>query len=330
MKSSSIDNQPRRHASSKQWIKRFSPVLQALLLLLSLSIAVEAQIRFGGGANQQKATPEEWQTVEKAIGKNGSMQPGDVFKIGLPRTDLAVTVRGVQINPVLALGSWVAFKRAGTMTMVMGDLVLTEAEVGPVMWSLQQDGIEQTALHNHILDESPRIMYMHISGHGDALKLAEAIRHALSYTKTPLEGSPTATLKRRAPEELDIRKVEQALGRSGKENSGVYQFSVPRAEKIMDGEIEVPPSMGVATAINFQPTGGGRAVITGDFVLIASEVNPVIRALRENEIAVTALHSHMLFESPRLFFMHFWANDAAVKLARGLRSALDKTNSAPH
>lgn len=330
MKSSSIDNQPKRHASSEQWVKGFSPVLQALLLILSLSIAGEAQIRFGGGANQQKATPEEWQPVEKAIGKNGSMQPGDVFKIGLPRTDLAVTVRGVQINPVLALGSWVAFKRAGTMTMVMGDLVLTEAEVGPVMWSLQQDGIEQTALHNHVLDESPRIMYMHISGHGDALKLAEAIRHALSYTKTPLEGSPTATLKRRAPEELDIRKVEQALGRSGKENSGVYQFSVPRAEKIMDGAIEVPPSMGVATAINFQPTGGGRAAITGDFVLIASEVNPVIRALRENEIAVTALHSHMLFESPRLFFMHFWANDAAVKLARGLRSALDKTNSAPH
>jgi hypothetical protein len=331
MKSSSIHNQPNRYESSEHWVKRFSPVPHALLLILSCSIAMEAQIRFGGGANQQIATPEEWQTVEKAIGKNGSMQPGDVFKIGLPRTDLEVTVRGVPINPVLALGSWVAFKRASTMAMVMGDLVLTEAEVGPVMWSLQQDGIEQTALHNHLLDESPRIMYMHISGHGDALKLAKAIRHALSYTKTPLEGRPTATtLKRRAPEQLDMHKVEQALGRSGKENGGVYQFSIPRAEKIMDGEIEVPPSMGVATAINFQPTGGGRAAITGDFVLIATEVNPVIRALRENEIAVTALHSHMLFESPRLFFMHFWANDDAVKLARGLRSALDKTNAAPH
>lgn len=330
MKSSGIHNQPNRYESSEHWVKRFSPVPHALLLILSCSIAMEAQIRFGGGASQQKATPEEWQTVEKAIGKNGSMQPGDVFKIGLPRTDLAVTVRGVQINPVLALGSWVAFKKAGTMTMVMGDLVLTEAEVGPVMWSLQRDGIEQTALHNHVLDESPRIMYMHISGHGDAVKLAEAIRHALSYTKTPLEGPPSVTLKRRALAELDLRKVEQALGRSGKENSGVYQFSIPRAETIMDGEIEVPPSMGVATAINFQPTGGGRAAVTGDFVLIATEVNPVISALRENEIAVTAVHNHMLFESPRLFFMHFWANDDAVKLARGLRSALDKTNSAPH
>jgi hypothetical protein len=173
-------------------------------------------------------------------------------------------------------------------------------------------------------------MYMHISGHGDALKLAEAIHRALSYTKTPLENSPTATLKRRASEELDMRKVEQALGRSGKESNGVYQFSIPRSEKIMEGELEVPPAMGVATAINFQPTGEGRAAITGDFVLTATEVNPVISALRENGIAVTALHSHMLSESPRLFFMHFWANDDALKLAHGLRTALDKTNSAPH
>ncbi len=330
MKSSNIDKQPSATMFIEWWIKRLGPVLPVLVLISSLAIVTtKAQIRFGGGAKQQQATPEEWQTVEKAIGKNGSMQPGGVFKIGLPRNDLTVTVRGVRINPVLALGSWVAFKKTGNMTMVMGDLVLTEGEVGPVMWSLQQDGIEQTALHNHVLDEAPRVMYMHISGHGDAFKLAEAIRHALSYTKTPLESPPTATLKKRAPEELDTRKVEQVLGRSGKENSGVYQFSIPRAEKIMEGEVEVPPAMGVATAINFQPTGGGRAAITGDFVLLAKEVNPVIRALRENGIAVTALHSHMLTESPRLFFMHFWANDDAVKLAHGLRSALDKTNSAP-
>jgi hypothetical protein len=328
MKSSSIHNQSGRYESGEQGVIRFSPVLQ-VLLLLSLSITAEAQIRFGAGAKQQKATPEEWQRVENAIGKNGSMQPGDVFKIGLPRNDLEVTVRGVRINPVLALGSWVAFKKTGNMTMVMGDLVLTEGEVGPVMWSLQQDGIEPTALHNHVLDESPRIMYMHISGHGDALKLAEAIHRALAYTKTPLEGPPSATLKRRQPADLDLQKIDKTLGRSGKENSGVYQFSIPRVEKIMDGELEVPPAMGVATAINFQPTGQGRAAITGDFVLIASEVNPLIHTLRENGIAVTALHSHMLFESPRLFFVHFWANDDALKLAHSLRAALDKTNSAP-
>jgi len=258
------------------------------------------------------------------------MQPGDVFKIGLPRTDLEVTVRGVQLNPVLALGSWVAFKKSANMTMVMGDLVLTEAEVGPVMWSLQESGIDMTALHNHVLDESPRVIYMHISGHGDSLNLAEAIHRALSYTKTPLGSPTTATLKKVGAVQIDMHQLELALNRTGKDNSGVYQFSIPRAEKIMEGDVEIPPAMGVATAINFQPIGEARAAITGDFVLVASEVNPVIHALRENGIAVTALHSHMLDESPRLFFMHFWANDDALKLARGLRSALDKTNSAPH
>jgi hypothetical protein len=283
-------------------------------------------------AQKTQTTPEEWKAVELAVGKAGSVQPGSVFKIGLPRTDLKVTVRGVSISPALALGSWIAFKKMGNDAVVMGDLVLTEDEVGPVMWSLQESGIEQSALHNHVFDEFPRVMYMHIHGHGDAAKLAAAIRRALAYTKTPFEPPSGATLKKRVPEiepeiEIDFHRVEQILGRQGKDNSGVYQFSSARAEKITDGEMEVPPSMGVATAINFQSTGGGRAAITGDFVLLAAEVNPVIHALRENGIAVTALHSHMLTESPRLFFMHFWANDEALKLARGLRAALDMTNS---
>ena len=157
--------------------------------------------------------------------------------------------------------------------------------------------------------------------------LPPAIRRALSYTKTPLGSQPGPTQKRGTTPEIDFSRIEQILGRSGKENNGVYQFSIARTEKITDGDMEIPPSMGVATAINFQPTGGGRAAITGDFVLLAAEVNPVIHALRANDIAVTALHSHMLSESPRLFFMHFWANDDSLKLARGLRDALDKTNS---
>jgi hypothetical protein len=127
---------------------------------------------------------------------------------------------------------------------------------------------------------------------------------------------------------FDQKRVEEALGRSGKVNGGILQFAVPRAETITDSGMSVPPSMGVATALNFQPTGNGKAAITGDFVLLGSEVNPVIKALRANGIAVTALHSHMLMENPRLFFMHFWANDDAVKLAKGLRAAVDATNSA--
>jgi Domain of Unknown Function (DUF1259) len=302
--------------------------LQLLLIILVFMSCTMAGAQVRNGTAPQSGAAD-WTAIEKAIGKRGSMQPGDVFKIALPRNDLNVTIRGVSINPVLALGSWVAFKKMGDQTAVMGDLVLTEGEVGPVMWSLQQDGIAQTALHNHVLDESPRIMYMHISGHGDASKLALAIKRALAYTRTPLEEpTSTAILKRRQTVELNTHRIEQALGRTGKDNNGVYQFSIARAEKVTEGEMEVPPSMGVATVINFQPTGKGRAAITGDFVLIAGEVNPVIRALRENGIAVTALHSHMLNEKPRLFFMHFWANGDALKLAHGLRAALDKTNSA--
>jgi hypothetical protein len=297
-----------------------SLVLAAVTLVLTY-----AAVMSKGNLNTQQSSALDWKTVEQALGKAGSMQPGDVYKVSLPRGDLKVSAGGVQVKAPLALGSWVAFKKMGTMTMVMGDLVLTEDEVTPVLTKLQEGGVEQTALHNHVLNETPRIMYMHIHAMGDGVKIAKAIHDALALTKTPFVSPASST----QGQDLDIntKQIDQIMGHSGKANGGVYQFSIARAEKIMDGNMEVPPSMGVAHAINFQPTGGGKAAITGDFVLIASEVNPVIRALRENGIAVTALHSHMLDESPRLFFMHFWANDDALKLARGLRAALDKTNS---
>jgi Domain of Unknown Function (DUF1259) len=265
----------------------------------------------------------DWTPVDQALGRKGAAQPGDVMKYSFPRSDLHVTAAGVAVKPALALGSWVAFKHvAGGHTMVMGDLVLGEDEVGPVMRALQQGGVEQTALHNHVLHESPRVMYMHISAHGDAAKIAQTIRTALGQSGTPL-GMPAAPAAASAID-LDTAAVARALGTAGKVNGGVYQVSVPRRETIREGRNEIPPSMGVATAINFQPTSSGKAAITGDFVMRASEVNAVIRALQQNGIEVTALHSHMLDEEPRLFFMHFWANDDAVKLAQGLRSALDK------
>ena len=277
-------------------------------------------------ANSQ-GSAGDWKGVESALGRSGSMQPGDVYKFGMPRKDMQVTVEGVAIKPGLALGSWVAFKKMGAEAMVMGDLVLIEDEVEPVMMKLQESGIEQTALHNHVLHESPRVMYMHISGHGDAVKMATAIHDALALTKTPAGGASPAA----KPTDFgfDTAQVDSILGHKGKDNGGIYQVAVPRAEKIMDGGMEVPPSMGTATAINFQPTGSGKAAITGDFVLLGKEVNPVIRALRSNGIEVTAVHSHMLTEEPRIFFMHFWANNDALKLAKGLKAALDKTNSAP-
>ena len=218
-----------------------------------------------------------------------------------------------------------AFKPvANGNSMVMGDIVLTEDEVAPVMEVLQTGGIKITALHNHLIGELPRVMYMHIHGMGNAASLGNAIHVAIATTKTPDAGAPAA-----APElDIDTKQIDQILGHSGKNNGGIYQVGVPRAEHITEAGMAIPNSMGVATALNFQPTGDGKAAITGDFVLLAKEVNPVIKALRENGIAVTALHSHMLQEQPRLFFMHFWANDDALKLAKGLRAALDQTNSA--
>jgi hypothetical protein len=277
----------------------------------------------------QQTGPVDWKSVEKALGKTGSMQPGDVYKVSFPRSDLKVTVAGLELKPALALGTWVAFKQMGSMTVVMGDLVLTENEVTPVLSKLQQGGVEPTALHNHVLNESPRVMYMHIHAMGDAVNIAKTIHEALALTKTPL-AAPTASAATAAIG-IDTKQIDQIMGQTGKDNSGVYQFSIARADEITDTgmgdhKMVIPPAMGLAQAINFQPTGGGKAAITGDFVLIASEVNPVIKALRENGIEVTALHSHMLTENPRLFFMHFWANDDALKLARGLRAGLDKVN----
>jgi len=273
-----------------------------------------------------QAAPD-WKTVEAAIGRPGQMQPGGVIKFGLPRKDLHITLEGVEIKPTLALGSWLAFERDGTAAMVMGDLVLTENEVQPVLLKLQESGIQSAAIHNHLIGESPRVLYMHIASHGDPAQMAKAIHDALALTKTPAPdaGTPSAPA---ADLGLDQKQVEQALGHSGKVNGGVLQVAVPRSETIHDSGMVVPPSMGVATALNFQPTGNGKAAITGDFVLLPAEVNPVIKALRQNGISVTALHSHMLTEEPRLFFMHFWANDNAIALAKGLRAALDLTNSA--
>ena len=271
------------------------------------------------------APRKDWKDVEEALGRAGSVQAGDVYKVSFPRADLTVVADGVTIKPTLALGSWAAFKDDGNgQAMAMGDVVLLEPEVTPVIDALQKGGIEQSALHNHLAGESPHVMYLHFSGHGDAAKLARTLHDALALTKTPMGPAPAPPANPTI--DLPTADLDRTLHASGKIAGGTYQFAVPRAEKIVEHGMEIPPSMGVATAINFQPTGNGRAAITGDFVMIAAEVNPVIRALRSGGIAVTALHSHMLDETPRLFFMHFWANDDAVKLATTLRRALDAMN----
>jgi hypothetical protein len=266
----------------------------------------------------------DWKAVEAAIGRPGVVQPGDVYRFNFPRGDMRVSAAGVSIKPAFALGGWVAMRATSDGVIAMGDLVLTDDELNPVIAKLQAGGIEQTAIHHHLMRESPRVYYVHIHGHGNPVKIAETVKSALALTKVP---PPAPAAAATGPLGIDTTALAQALGYTGRVNGGVYQVSVPRAEATRDGSFDVPPSMGLATAINFQPTGGGKAAITGDFVMIASEVNAVIKTLGENGIQVTSLHNHLLTEEPRLFFMHFWANDDALKLARGLRAALDKTNS---
>src|SRR3974377_464329 len=169
---------------------------------------------------------------------------------------------------------------------------------------------------------------MHILGPGARVKLAAALHTALAESNTPLAAAALAPAAAPPPIDLDTAAIDQTLGAKGANNGGVYQFGIPRAEPIKDNGMELPSPMGSANAINFQPTGGGKAAITGDFVLIAKEVNPVLRALREHGIEVTALHNHMLDDQPHLYFMHFWANDDARKLAEGLKAALAQINIA--
>jgi hypothetical protein len=271
-----------------------------------------------------------WQYVNEILGRNPPAS-GDVHRYGFPRSDLTVTLDGVTIKPTLALGGWVAFKPAHGGAMVMGDLVLLENEIKTVMTKLIEGGLEITAVHNHLLRANPATFYMHVGGHGDPVKMATAIRDALALSGTPMTAANQAMPAGTPPPivDLDTGQLDQIIGVKGQNNSGVYAFTVPRRDPISEGGMPLSPvgPLGVATAINFQPTGGGKAAITGDFVLAGEEVNPVIAALRTHGIEVTALHSHMLNEQPRLFFMHFWANDDAIKLAKGLREALDKTAS---
>ena len=268
----------------------------------------------------------DWQKVDETLGRKPAVS-GDVHRYGFPRTDLTVTLDGVTIKPALALGGWVAFKPMHGGVMAMGDLVLLETEINPVMAKMIAGGLDITAVHNHLLRASPATFYMHVAGHGDPVKVASAVRDALAESKTPL--TVAASTSPPPAVDLDTAQLDQIIGVKGQANGGVYQFNVPRRDPISEGGMQLTPvgPMGVAIGINFQPTGDGKAAITGDFVLTGDEVNPVINALRTHGIEVTALHSHMLDEQPRLFFMHFWANDDAIKLAKGLRAALDKTAS---
>jgi hypothetical protein len=259
--------------------------------------------------------------LNNVFGKKGSVQ-GNIYKISYPRSDLKVKVGDFSVAPGLALGSWVGILKMENESMMMGDLVLLDSEVPKVITKLVEENLDITAIHNHLINETPNIKYIHFHGSGNAVQLAEKIKAVLAVTATPL--TPPAVQAK--TKNIDWSKVTAILGTTGKQNGMLLQYSFPRNEKLTERGMEMPPSMGMATAINFQ-MDGNRAAITGDFVLLPDEVNPVVKALTANGIMPTAIHSHMLHDEPRLFMMHFWAVGELEKLATGLKAALDKTNS---
>ncbi len=282
----------------------------ALLLPLAAALAV---------------SPAEtgWEAVDTVFGGAGKDLPGDVRRYGWPRADLHVTVGGVPVEPGLALGAWAGFKRTGSgnEAVTMGDLVVLEPELEPVLGELEAGGFDILAIHNHLAGENPHVLYVHFHGHGDPAALAKTLKAALAKTKTPPPGRAPA--KPTPEQEKIFEKLQEALGRKGTTAGTILQVGVARAEPIQDGGMEVPPSMGMNNPMNFQIVGE-RVATTGDFVLIADEVNPVIRELHAHGIQVTALHSHMLRESPRLFFMHFWGVGSPESIGEGLKAALAK------
>jgi Domain of Unknown Function (DUF1259) len=278
-------------------------------------------------ASSQVSGTLDTNAIEHAFGKTGDFKD-DVYKVSFPRKDLTVTLKGITLKPSFALGTWMAFKQDGNKAVVDGDLVLTEEEIGPVLGKLIKEGIQVSALHNHLIGETPRLMFLHIEGIGNAVTIAGHLKDALNLTKTPM-GPPTAKPLGAAMHtpgdeaDFDAELIQSLLGRKGRIKEGVLQVSVARPEPVkMSGAI-LPPSMGMATAFNFQNGGGTKVAGTGDFVMMRDDVDRVSKALSEHGILITALHNHLVHGSPDLYFMHFWVNDSADKVAEGLRAGLD-------
>jgi hypothetical protein len=296
-------------------VSRFRAIYLTLIALLAFT------------ALARQAVSVDWSLVDEAMGLTGETQDGDVHKFSLPRSDLQVSSDDVEIQPAFALGTWVAFKATenGDEAVMTGDLVLTADEVNSAILALQEGGIGQTAIHKHLPDESPPIWWMHVGAQGDPVEQARAVRGALERTATPLE--PPEGGQEPGDLGFDTAALDEIIGHAGEADGGIYKYSIPHAETVTIGDVEIPPPLGTAIALNFQPTGDGQAAINGDFVMLAEEVGAVIQALREHDIEVVSLHNHMTLEEPRLFFMHFWQVGEPAELARGLRAALDQVET---
>jgi Domain of Unknown Function (DUF1259) len=318
------------------------PEIRRIRGAVALTVAaVVATACNSGGSSGRKAAPSsttsaapapavDWSAVDGAVGRKGDVLAGDVHRYGFPRSDLKVTLDGTALKPGFALGSYAAFVATARDVAVMGDLVLTEAEISPVMAKLQEQGLEVSAVHNHLLREQPKVMYMHYVGRStDAVALARGLHTALAASATPLAAPAAPAPTSAADLGFDPAAVDRILARTGTTGGGLQKYGIARAEAVtMGGDLRLTPALGVGTVINFQPLGGGKAAITGDFALLGPEVTPVARTLRDKGIEVTAVHTHMTDDDPHLYYMHFFATGPATDLAQGLRAALDHTNSA--
>jgi hypothetical protein len=267
---------------------------------------------------QSPQSPDPWAGVSQALGKAGKLQDG-VYKVSFPRSDLNVHIGSTKVLAGAGLGSWVALRQEGSASIADGDLVLLSSEVAPVMAGLQNAGFEITALHNHLLGEEPQVMYMHFFRHGDGVETARALRTALEQTKTPMGPAPQPSGS--LPEQ---KAIEQILGKAGTASGTVVAFSFARSHEISMHRNVLPPTMGMATSINFQPASKGVAA-TGDFVVREKEVQPVIASLRQGGATVSAIHNHLLDDEPRMVFIHFWIEGAADKVATAMKSTLAAT-----
>ncbi|MBT2383060.1 DUF1259 domain-containing protein [Streptomyces sp. ISL-11] len=295
-------------------------------LTWSGTAAARAEAIPGGGRTAVDAVPTkraDWRRVATVLGREGNVARGMIYHTDFPRRDLHVVSYGVTVSSGLALGSHVAFVRyADGTTMMMGDLVVTEDELQVVTGTLQRHGIEQSALHKHLLSHSPDVWWTHVHAHGrDAVSMADGVREALDRT-----GTPPARPRDPTKVDLDTEGIDAAMGTKGSHYDGVYKCTFARRETIVDGGYVLPPGLGSTSAFSFQALGSGRAAVNGDFVVVGQEVQKVLKALRRGGIKIVELHNHGLREEPRLFFIHFWGVDDAVRLAKVLRSALDVTN----
>jgi uncharacterized protein DUF1259 len=271
-----------------------------------------------------------WQNViSNVLARPGSIQPGDVYTVGIPRTDLRVTVRGVTLEPSFALTSYQNFRSTGKGAEIQlkGDLLLLPDEVNPVMSRLMKGGMQITALHNHLMGENPRLMDLHFGGSGAAGTLASVLRDALALTASHLYPNASELLEENLPsDEVQgaFKQVQQILGQEGTIARHVLQVHVARKDPIRSGNADLPPAMGTCICMAFQGAGPGEVAATGELAVIQDELMPVLQALRMGDLEVSAIHDSLLGETPALKYVHFWGRGSAEKVATGLRAALDQ------